>query len=92
MSTSIAEYIFPTLERIAQNYPRALYYPFQMSCEFYELRKDKLPEGSRRSIERIMHLIRSPIMEKFSDELRRLTNPEHIVKDFLDYIKVLIVH
>jgi DNA-dependent protein kinase catalytic subunit len=90
MSTPIAEYIFPTLERIAQSYPRALYYPFQMSCEFYELRKDKLSAESRRSIEKIMHLIRSPIMEKFSDELRRLSNPEHIVKDFLDYIKVML--
>ena len=83
IATPIAPYIFPILERIAESYPKALYYPFQMSCEFYDIKKNDLSEESQRSIERILYLIRSPIMEQFSYELKRLSDPDHIAKDFI---------
>ncbi|RCI04461.1 hypothetical protein CU098_001246, partial [Rhizopus stolonifer] len=92
MATPIAAYIFPILTRIAESYPRALYYSFQMSCEFYELKKDKLSKEVRHQIEKIMHLVRSPIMEQFSYELKRLSDPDHIAKDFVEYIRSIIIN
>ncbi|KAL9555838.1 hypothetical protein MBANPS3_002175 [Mucor bainieri] len=87
MNGPIAPYILPALSRLAETYPNALYYPMQISCEIYELRKSALPRDICDAIERIMHMIKSPILEEFSNELKRLTDPYHIVKDFLAYIK-----
>ncbi|KAK4516378.1 uncharacterized protein ATC70_011349 [Mucor velutinosus] len=87
MNGPIAPYILPAIQRLAETYPNALYYPIQVSCEIYELRKSALPKDICDAIERIMHIIKSPILEEFSNELRRLTDPYHIIKDFLAYIK-----
>lgn len=88
MNGPIAPYILPAIQRLAETYPNALYYPMQISCEIYELRKNALPKDICDAIERIMHMIKSPILEEFSNELKRLTDPYHIVKDFLAYIRV----
>ncbi|KAF1799211.1 hypothetical protein FB192DRAFT_1333067 [Mucor lusitanicus] len=87
MNGPIAPYILPAIQRLAETYPNALYYPMQISCEIYELRKNALPKDICDAIERIMHMIKSPILEEFSNELKRLTDPYHIVKDFLAYIR-----
>ncbi|KAI7908116.1 uncharacterized protein BX663DRAFT_493038 [Cokeromyces recurvatus] len=91
MASPIATYTMPILERIAKDYPKALYYPFQMSCEFYELKKGQLSKETCEVIERIMNLIRSPIMERFAIELKRLIDPDHIIKDFIEYIKSILL-
>ncbi|KAI8641990.1 hypothetical protein BD408DRAFT_483034 [Parasitella parasitica] len=83
----IAPYILPALQALADSYPNSLFYPMQISCETYELRKSSLPKDVCNGIEKVMHSIQSPILEEFSNELKRLTNPYHIVKDFLAYIK-----
>lgn len=59
-----------------------------MSFEHYELEKHNLPENNRHAIEKINRMVHSPIMEEFSLELQRLTDPDHIMKDFLIAIKV----
>ncbi|GAN09060.1 DNA-dependent protein kinase catalytic subunit isoform 1 [Mucor ambiguus] len=87
MNGPIAPYILPAIQKLAEAYPNALYYPMQISCEIYELRKNTLPKDICDAIERIMQMIRSPILEEFSNELKRLTDPYHIVKDFLAYIR-----
>ncbi|KAI8098597.1 uncharacterized protein BX664DRAFT_288171 [Halteromyces radiatus] len=81
-----AKYIYPIILKLAQEYPSALYYPFQLSNEHYECYKEQLDPTNRNMIARIKEIIRSPLMETFTNELRRLTNPEHIVKDFIDFI------
>lgn len=88
MNGPIAPFILPALQRLAATYPNALYYPMQISCEIYELKKNTLPKEICVGIERIMQLIQSPILEEFSKELKRLTDPYHIVKDFIAYIRV----
>lgn len=65
-----------------------MYYPFHISNEHFECYKEQLDDFNRQAIEKIKNTIRSPIMETFIMELRRLTNPEHIVKDFIDFIMV----
>lgn len=88
MNGPIASFILPALQRLAETYPNALYYPMQIPCDIYELRKNSLPKENCDAIEKIIHLIRSPILEEFSNELKRLTDPYHIVKEFINFIKV----
>jgi DNA-dependent protein kinase catalytic subunit len=56
----------------------------------YELKKDRMPEESRQAVKKIGRMIKSDLAEKLTLELKRLTNPEHIVKDFIDFCKVNI--
>jgi DNA-dependent protein kinase catalytic subunit len=86
--TPIASYIFPTLLRIAQDYPKALYYPFQMSFEHYALKTYRLPVENRQVVDKILAMIKSDVAENFTFELRRLTDPDLMVKDFIDFTKV----
>lgn len=88
MNGPIAPYILPAIQRLGESYPNALYYPMQISCEIYELRKNVLPKDICDAIERITQMIKSPILEEFSSELKRLTDPYHIFRDFIGYIKV----
>lgn len=77
------------IKRLAESYPKALYYPFHISYEHYQLVKDRIPRENYEFIQKIKHAIRSPIMEEFCNELKRLTDPEHIVKDFIDFLYVV---
>ena len=88
IETPVAPYVLSALTKIAESYPNAIYYHFQMYFEHYELKKDSIPEENREYIEKIRAKIRSPIMEEFTLELQRLTNPEHLLKDFTEVIKV----
>jgi DNA-dependent protein kinase catalytic subunit len=62
-----------------------------ISKEHYKF--DDSDRGKRQSqqVQIIWNSISSPIMNDFVTELRRLTNPEHIVKDFIDYAMVRCV-
>ncbi|KAI8075324.1 hypothetical protein BC940DRAFT_249003 [Gongronella butleri] len=80
------QYVLPILFKLAETYPSALYYPLQISNEHYECYKDQLDPDNYAAIQRIKSIITSPLQEVFTNELRRLTNPEHIVKDFIDLI------
>lgn len=84
----IAKYTFPCLEKIAIHYPKALYYPFQIPRDTYELKKRNMAKEDCESVEKILHLIRSPIMDEFINELKRLSEPKHIVKDFMERVNV----
>jgi DNA-dependent protein kinase catalytic subunit len=59
-----------------------------ISKEHYKF--DDSQEGKRQSeqVKIIWNTVSSPLMDDFVTELRRLTNPEHIVKDFIDYAMV----
>jgi len=61
-----------------------------ISKEHYKF--DDSQGGKRQSqqVEMIWNAVSSPLMNDFVTELRRLTNPEHIVKDFIDYAMVNI--
>lgn len=62
-----------------------------MSFEHYELEKHNLPEENRNAIEKINRMVHSPIMEEFCLELQRLTDPDHLMKDFLVALKVSLI-
>lgn len=88
IESPVGKYVLSSLTRIAECYPKAIYYHFQMYFEHYDLKKEEIPQENRATIERIRSMIQSGIMEEFTLELQRLTNPEHLLKDFADVIKV----
>ncbi|KAL0088017.1 hypothetical protein F4703DRAFT_1975680 [Phycomyces blakesleeanus] len=88
LGSSLAEYVFPALVKMSKSYPNALYYPFQISREQFGI-KDKLVSESQERILAIKDIIYSPLIEEFTTELRRLTNPEHITKDFIDFVRAI---
>ncbi|KAI8883147.1 hypothetical protein K501DRAFT_333495 [Backusella circina FSU 941] len=90
LDTLIAQFVFPSIKRLAEAYPNALYYPFHISFEHYEIIKDKLDAKNVENIEQINAMLRSPLKEEFLLELRRLTDPEHILKDFIDFIQSVV--
>ncbi|KAI9025750.1 hypothetical protein CLU79DRAFT_699113, partial [Phycomyces nitens] len=91
LGSSLAEYVFPALVKMAKSYPNALYYPFQISREQFGI-KDKLVSESEERVLAIKDIIYSPLVEEFTIELRRLTNPEHITKDFIDFFNELVLN
>ncbi|KAI8997006.1 hypothetical protein BDB01DRAFT_840542 [Pilobolus umbonatus] len=90
LDSSLATYIYPAVQKIAIEYPNALYYPFRISNEQYELIKHELPSINQEIVEKIKNNLKSPIMEEFCLELKRLTDPEHLLKDFIDYLQSIV--
>ncbi|KAF9439193.1 hypothetical protein BGZ76_009365 [Entomortierella beljakovae] len=76
--------VMPILKSIASQYPNALYYPLTISAENYSFAKDSSGEKRRADVEILKKTISSPLKEDFIFELRRLTNPEHLLKDWLE--------
>ncbi|KAI9103040.1 hypothetical protein DFS34DRAFT_576740, partial [Phlyctochytrium arcticum] len=80
----IAPSLHQMLENIAADYPQALYYPLSISSEQYSFGTDPVSSLCRKHVDRIKHVVRSPLLEKLTLELRRLTEPSHAFKDWID--------
>ncbi|KAG0005263.1 hypothetical protein BGZ65_011584, partial [Modicella reniformis] len=76
--------VMPILSAISKQYPNALYYPLTISAENYTFEKN--PSGAKRrdDVAKLKKAIHSPLKAEFIFELRRLTNPEHLLKDWLE--------
>ncbi|KAM3580927.1 hypothetical protein VKS41_006986 [Umbelopsis sp. WA50703] len=81
----IASSVNPLVTAIAKTYPKALYYPMAISREHYKFENTKAGRRQAQQVQVVWSYLSSPLMNDFITELRRLTNPEHIVKDFIDY-------
>lgn len=88
LDKSIASSVNPLVTTIAKVYPNALYYPMAISREHYRFDNTKAGKRQEQQVQVLWSYLSSPIMNDFITELRRLTNPEHIVKDFIDYAMV----
>ncbi|KAG0257869.1 hypothetical protein DFQ27_004903 [Actinomortierella ambigua] len=82
--------IMPILKSIALEYPNALYYPLSISSENFDFEKSSTGERRRADVNELRKMIKSTTKERFIFELRRLTNPEHIVKDWFEQTKALM--
>ncbi|KAF9945922.1 hypothetical protein BGZ65_010234, partial [Modicella reniformis] len=69
---------------IAYQFPNALYYPLMISAENFTFEKTQPGEKRREDVAKLKGIIHSPLKEKFMFELRRLTNPEHLLTDWLE--------
>ncbi|KAF8937820.1 hypothetical protein BGZ58_002088 [Dissophora ornata] len=76
--------VMPILTSIAQQYPNALYYPLTISAENYTFERSPSGEKRKVDVEQLKKAIYSPLKEDFIFELRRLTNPDHLLKDWLE--------
>ncbi|KAG0369575.1 hypothetical protein BGZ54_009551 [Gamsiella multidivaricata] len=76
--------VMPILTSIAQQYPNALYYPLTISAENYAFEKSPSGEKRKSDVAVLKRTIYSPLKEDFIFELRRLTNPDHLLKDWLE--------
>ncbi|KAG0205959.1 hypothetical protein BGX33_007637 [Mortierella sp. NVP41] len=81
--------VMPILKEIAKQYPNALYYPLTISAENYTFERDSTGEKRKTEFLKLKREIASPVKEDFIFELRRLTNPEHLLKDWLDQTLML---
>ncbi|KAF9909938.1 hypothetical protein EC991_007741 [Linnemannia zychae] len=81
--------VMPILKKIAKQYPNALYYPLTISAENYSFEKDSAGDKRRVEFTKLKREIASPLKEDFIFELRRLTNPEHLLKDWLEQTLIL---
>ena len=74
--------VYDILNRMAHTYPHALVYPFGISSEGFKL-TDRI---NRQEVEKLKAVLKThcTIVEKFIENLRYLTNPEHIFRDFYD--------
>ncbi|KAF9970692.1 hypothetical protein BGZ73_006560 [Actinomortierella ambigua] len=82
--------IMPILKSIAQEYPNALYYPLSISSENFDFERNSMGERRRADVNELRKMIKSTTKERFIFELRRLTNPEHIIKDWFEQTKSLM--
>jgi DNA-dependent protein kinase catalytic subunit len=87
----IASSVNPLVTAIAKTYPKALYYPMAISREHYKFENTKAGRRQAQQVQVVWSYLSSPLMNDFITELRRLTNPEHIVKDFIDYAMVKLL-
>ncbi|KAF9155537.1 hypothetical protein BG015_009513 [Linnemannia schmuckeri] len=81
--------VMPILKMIAKQYPNALYYPLTISAENYTFERDSAGERRKAEFTKLKREIASPLKEDFIFELRRLTNPEHLLKDWLEQTLIL---
>lgn len=82
--------VFSVIERIAHDYPSALFFPLSISSEQYVFNQDQNALAAKKKVEELKETLKSPLMEKFKFELKRLTEPAHIFKDWLERTDALI--
>ncbi|KAF9955057.1 hypothetical protein BGZ72_004086 [Mortierella alpina] len=81
--------IYPSSQRlftelIAQQYPNALYYPLTISSENFTFENSSSGQKREADVASLKKAVYSPLKEDFIFELRRLTNPDHLLKDWLE--------
>ncbi|KAF9965129.1 hypothetical protein BGZ70_005357 [Mortierella alpina] len=74
----------PFTELIAQQYPNALYYPLTISSENFTFENSSSGQKRKADVASLKKAVYSPLKEDFIFELRRLTNPDHLLKDWLE--------
>ncbi|KAG0234361.1 hypothetical protein BGX31_004586 [Mortierella sp. GBA43] len=85
----IGSCVIPILNKIARQYPNALYYPLTISAENYSFESSTAGRERREDVEKLKKMVHSPLKEDFIFELRRLTNPDHLLKDWLEQTMAL---
>ncbi|KAF9986247.1 hypothetical protein BGZ75_002051 [Mortierella antarctica] len=76
--------VMPILSAIAQQYPNALYYPLTISSENFTFENSSSGQKRKADVAILKKAVYSPLKEDFIFELRRLTNPDHLLKDWLE--------
>ncbi|KAG0339299.1 hypothetical protein BG004_006877 [Podila humilis] len=80
----IGSCVMPIMRSIAVQYPNALYYPLAISDENFSFEDSSMGRKRKEDVKWLKDKVSSPLKEKFIFELRRLTNADHLLKDWLE--------
>ncbi|KAI8820570.1 uncharacterized protein EV422DRAFT_578857 [Fimicolochytrium jonesii] len=82
--------LFPLMHKIAAEYPTAVYFPLSISSEQYVL-DDPNRSNNGKEVAALKEVIHSPLLDKLKMELRRLTEPVHTFKDWIQETQPLLM-
>ncbi|KAJ3219137.1 hypothetical protein HDU67_002470 [Dinochytrium kinnereticum] len=82
------EKVYSILKKVAEVYPDALRFPFNISCEQYNI--DRIDQKNKIAIDSLRGILDSPMVSTLIRELRRLQDPIHLFKDCCERIEALI--
>ncbi|KAJ3415636.1 hypothetical protein HDV05_004512 [Chytridiales sp. JEL 0842] len=88
LDKEIGRPLFGLLAKIANEYPNALRFPLNISSEQYTF--DASNTQNLRAIEHLKSTLKSNDMDTFIEELRRLEDPVHVYKDWIEKLEVLM--
>ncbi|KAJ3289778.1 hypothetical protein HK104_007244 [Borealophlyctis nickersoniae] len=90
LDKATAQAVLSILRRIAEDYPNALFAPLSISSEQYVFGSDIAAQKSKKEVERLKNKTTSRRLVDMIRELKRLTNPDHIFKEWHDRTEALI--
>ncbi|KAJ3178568.1 hypothetical protein HDU85_005175 [Gaertneriomyces sp. JEL0708] len=90
LDKDVGDVVYPSLLRVANDYPRALYYPLAISSEQYSFSSDPLCLNRRQNVQNLRDMLKSPLLETLTIELKRLTEPLHVLKDWVERVDDLL--
>ncbi|RGB41839.1 hypothetical protein C1646_738849 [Rhizophagus diaphanus] len=77
LDQSIAHCVFPILFKLAEEFPRSLYYPLTISSEYYKFDESTfLVRENKSKVQELKQMIKCDVTDIFVTELRRLTDSE----------------
>ncbi|GES81504.1 DNA-dependent protein kinase catalytic subunit [Rhizophagus clarus] len=74
LDQSIAHCVFPILFKLAEEFPRSLYYSLTISSEYYKF--DESTRENKSKVQELKQMIKCDVTDIFVTELRRLTDSE----------------
>ena len=82
--------VYGILEKIANDYPEFLRYPFKISGEQFNFTDPKSGPENRKNVDKLMSKLYSKAHDEFIRGLKELTNPEHIFSDWIESTQGLL--
>ncbi|KAJ3157367.1 hypothetical protein HDU89_002781 [Geranomyces variabilis] len=84
--------LLPVVARVAEVYPAALYFPLSISSEQYVFSDDQASHQDQAEVTKLRKLAGGSLslLKKFKVELKRLTEPFHVFKDWFELTASLI--
>ncbi|KAJ1565617.1 hypothetical protein HK096_001353, partial [Nowakowskiella sp. JEL0078] len=81
----------PILLRVSEEFPNVVCFPFAISSEQYIYKDAIEPEKNRILVEQLKDILKSTGFGEFTKELSRLTEPQHVLKDWIERAEVKIL-
>ncbi|KAJ3051099.1 hypothetical protein HK097_007924 [Rhizophlyctis rosea] len=90
LDKSSGSVLIPTLRKIANDYPQALYAPLSISSEQYLFLNDQTSRKAAKDVEQLKSKVALPELKLVVRELKRLTDPLHVLKDWYEQTEAML--
>ncbi|KXS19826.1 hypothetical protein M427DRAFT_41671 [Gonapodya prolifera JEL478] len=87
LNQSVGRRIIDVLNKLAQDYPRALYHQMVISKEQFLYAPERPDAQSEINLEKLLDATRSPLTDVFVEELEKLSEPKDFWKAFLGDVR-----